>query len=134
MIVVDSSVWIDHLRDHQTRPVLVLRRLLRGETVGPIVVGDIVMYEVLAGLRSAPAAREIRERLETLALVSMVDLDLVERAVAHYHTLRRRGITPGTVEMIIATYCIEMGAELLAADRHFAPMRDHLGLRLVEQA
>ena len=134
VIVVDSSVWIEHLRDRETPPVLMLRRLLRGETAGPIMVGDLVMYEVLAGLRSARAAREIRELLETLLLVSMVDFDLVERAVAHYQTLRRRGITPGTVDMIIGTYCIETGAELLTADRDFGPMRDHLGLRLVESA
>ena len=134
MIVVDSSVWIDHLRDHETGQVLLLRGLHRGETPGPILVGDIVMYEILAGLHSAEAAREIRERLETLLLVSMVDFDLVERAVAHYHALRRRGITPGTVDMIIGTYCIEMSAELLTADRDFLPMRDHLGLRLVEEA
>ncbi len=133
MIVVDSSVWIDHLRDRKTRQVFSLRRLLRGEMAGPILVGDLILYEVLAGLRSAQAAREIRERLETLLLVSMVDFDLVNRAVAHYHALRRRGVTPGTVDMIIGTYCIEMGAELLTADRDFAPMRDHLGLRLVEQ-
>jgi predicted nucleic acid-binding protein len=131
VIVVDSSVWIDHLRDRETRQVLILRSLLRGEIVGPTLVGDIVMYEVLAGLRSAEAATEIRERLETLLLVSMVDFDLVPRAVAHYHALRRRGITPGTVDMIIGTYCIETGAELLTADRDFEPMRDHLGLRLV---
>jgi predicted nucleic acid-binding protein len=133
VIVVDSSVWIDHLRDRKTRQVFSLRRLLRGEMAGPILVGDLILYEVLAGLRSAQAAREIRERLETLLLVSMVDFDLVNRAVAHYHALRRRGVTPGTVDMIIGTYCIEMGAELLTADRDFAPMRDHLGLRLVEQ-
>ena len=33
--------------------------------------------------------------------------------------------------MIIATYCIETGSELLTADRDLVPMRDHLGLRLV---
>ena len=131
MIVVDSSVWIDHLRNRDTRQVLMLRRLLGGEAAGPILVGDIVMYEVLAGLRSALAARAIRELLQTLLLVSMVDFDLVDRAVANYHALRRRGITPGTIDMIIGTYCIEMGAELLTADHHFEPMRDHLGLRLV---
>jgi predicted nucleic acid-binding protein len=130
VIVVDSSVWIDHLRDRETRQVLTLRRLIGGEMAGPLLVGDIIMYEVLAGLRSARAVREVRERLETLLLVSMLDFDLVPHAVAHFQTLRR-GITPGTVDMIIATYCIETGAELLTADRHFEPMRDHLGLRLV---
>ena len=132
MIVVDSSVWIDHLRDHETWQVFVLRRLIRGEMVGPILVGDIIMYEVLAGLRSARATREVKQLLETLLLVSMLDFELVPRAVANYQTLRRRGITLGTVDMIIATYCIETGAELLTADRDFIPMHDHLGLRLVE--
>jgi predicted nucleic acid-binding protein len=134
VIVVDSSVWIDHLRDRETRQVLLLRGLLRGELTGPVLVGDIVMYEVLAGLQSAQATAEIRERLETLLLVSMVDFDLVDWAVANYQTLRRRGITPGTVDMIIGTYCIANGAELLTSDRDFVPMRDHLGLRLMEEA
>jgi predicted nucleic acid-binding protein len=132
VIVVDSSVWIDHLRDRDSPPVLMLRRLIRGELPGSILVGDLVMYEVLAGLRSARATREIRELLETLLLVPMVDFELVHRAVAHFQALRRRGITPGTVDMIIGTYCIATGASLLTADRDFAPMRDHLGLRLAE--
>jgi hypothetical protein len=42
-------------------------------------------------------------RLETLLLVPMVDFDLVPRAVANYQVLRRRGITPGAVDMIIGT-------------------------------
>ena len=131
MIVVDSSVWIDHLRDRETLQVLTLRRLIRRDMAGPILVGDIIMYEVLAGLRSAQAAQEVRELLETLLLVSMLDFDLVPRAVANYQALRRRGITIGTVDMVIGTYCIEMGAGLLTADHAFQAMRDHLGLRLV---
>jgi predicted nucleic acid-binding protein len=131
VIVVDSSVWIDHLRDRETWQVLTLRRLIRRDLAGPILVGDIIMYEVLAGLRSVRATQEIKQLLDTLLLVSMLGFDLVPRAVAHFQTLRRRGVTPGTVDMIIGTYCIEMGAELLTADRHFEPMRDHLGLRLV---
>ena len=62
----------------------------------------------------------------------MLDFDLVPRAVANYQRLRGRGIAPGTVDMIIiGTYCIEIGAELLTADRDFLVMHDHLGLRLV---
>jgi predicted nucleic acid-binding protein len=131
VIVVDSSVWIDHLRDRETSQVLTLRQLIRRDMAGPILVGDIIMYEVLAGLRSARATHEVRELLETLLLVSMLDFDLVPRAVANYQALRRRGITIGTVDMVIGTYCIEMGAGLLTADRAFQAMRDHLGLRLV---
>ena len=131
MIVVDSSVWIDHFGGRRSNQVEALDRLLATRGL-PILVGDIVMFEVLCGFRSARQVAAIRGWFEPLLLVSMLDFDLVPRAVANYQTLRRRGITPGTVDMIIGTYCIETGAELLTADRDFAPMRDHLGLRLVE--
>jgi hypothetical protein len=133
VIVVDSSVWIDHFGGRRSGQVETLDRLLATRGL-PILVGDIVMFEVLCGFRSARQAAAIRRWFEPLLLVPMLDFDLVPAAVANYQTLRRRGITPGTVDMIIGTYCVEMGAELLTADRHFAPMRDHLGLRLVEEA
>jgi predicted nucleic acid-binding protein len=130
MIVVDSSVWIALFNGRRTRQTEVLDQLL-ADLEMPLLVGDIVMYEVLAGFRSRKEAERNRLLLENLILVSMLDLELVPRAAANYQTLRRRGLTPGTVDMIIGTYCIAMGAELLTGDRDFVPMRDHLGLRLV---
>jgi predicted nucleic acid-binding protein len=133
VIVVDSSVWIDHFSGRRSGQVETLDRLLATRGL-PILVGDIVMFEVLCGFRSMRQSAAIRRWFEPLLLVSMLDFDLVPAAVANYQRLRRQGITPGTVDMIIGTYCIETGAELLTADRDFAPMRDHLGLRLVEAA
>jgi predicted nucleic acid-binding protein len=130
VIVVDSSVWIDHFSGRRSAQVDALDRLLATRGL-PILVGDIVMYEVLCGFRSARQAAAIRRWFEPLLLVLMLDFDLVPRAVANYQALRRRGITPGTADMIIGTYCIEMGAELLTADRDFLAMRDYLGLRLI---
>ena len=130
MIVVDSSVWIDHLNDIKTREVAALRRMIRGDILGPILVGELILFEVLAGLRSQEAVARIRAIFDAYVLVSMLDFELVPSAVANSRALRRRGITVGTVDMVIGTYCIEMGAQLLTADRAFHAMRDHLGLRL----
>jgi predicted nucleic acid-binding protein len=130
VIVVDSSVWIDLFNGRPTRQTEILDQLL-ADVEMPVLVGDVVMYEVLAGLRSQREIERNRPLLETLILVSMLEFELVPLAVANYQTLRARGITPGTVDMIIGTYCIETRAELLTADRDFEPMRDHLGLRLV---
>jgi predicted nucleic acid-binding protein len=131
MIVVDSSVWIDLFNGRSTRQTAALDQLL-ADLEMPVLVGEIVMYEVLAGFRSQTEAERNRLLLENLTLVSMLDFELVPRAVANYQALRRRGITIGTVDMIIGTYCIEGGAQLLTSDSDFLAMRDHLGLRLVE--
>ena len=130
MIVVDSSVWIDLFNGRPTRQTAALDRLL-ADLEMPVLVGEIVMYEVLAGFRSQMEAERNRRLLENLILVSMLNFELVPRAVVNYQALRRRGITIGTVDMIIGTYCLETGAALLTADRGFTAMRDHLGLRLV---
>jgi predicted nucleic acid-binding protein len=131
MTVVDSSVWIDHLNDIETAQVLALRRLIRSDILGPILVGELILFEVLAGLRNQEAVTKIRAMFDAYILVSMLDFELVPRAVANFQVLRRRGITIGTVDMIIGTYCLEIRAALLTADRGFTAMRDHLGLRLV---
>jgi predicted nucleic acid-binding protein len=130
VIVVDSSIWIDLFNGRSGPQTEALDRFLADPEM-PILVGDIVMYEVLAGFRTPGEVERNRRLLESLLLVSMLDFDLVPRAVANYQALRRRGITIGTADMIIGTYCIATGAELLTADPDFEPMRDHLGLRLV---
>ncbi len=46
--------------------------------------------------------------------------------------LRAQGVTVRkTIDMLIATFCIENGHELLHADRDFDPIEQHLRLRTV---
>jgi hypothetical protein len=130
MIVVDSSVWIDHLNGRRTPHTAQLEQILDDEDL-PIIVGDVIMYEVLCGLQRARAASEVKAMLERRLMVSMLGFELVYRAVGNYQTLRGWGITIKAADIFIGTYCIANGAELLTSDRDFGPMRDHLGLRLV---
>ena len=133
MIVVDSSVWIDHLNGRRTPQTAQLGRILDDEDL-PIIVGDVIMYEVLCGLQRARAASEVKAMLERRLMVSMLGVELVYRAVGTYQALRAKGITIKAADIFIGTYCIANGAELLTSDRDFGPMRDHLGLRLVPVA
>jgi predicted nucleic acid-binding protein len=130
VIVVDSSVWIDRFSGRATRQTARLVELLDDEDL-PIIVGDIVMYEVLYGFRTASAALAVRGLLERRLLVSMLGFDLVYRAIGNYRTLRAKGVTIKPAEIFIGTWCLENGVELLSADRHFLAMHDHLGLRLL---
>ena len=60
MIVVDSSVWIDFLNGRDVPHVRRLRVALGAEE---IVVGDLMLCEVLQGLESERAAREVEALL-----------------------------------------------------------------------
>jgi len=51
------------------------------------------------------------------------------QAALHFRTLRRHGITiRNTVDLLIGTFCIADGHQLLHSDRDFKPMVEHLGL------
>jgi predicted nucleic acid-binding protein len=129
MILVDSSVWIDHLGNVFTRPVRRLRQLVEQER---ILVGDLILCEVLQGVRSETQAREVEAALRRFELVTLADPDLAVKAAENYRFLRRRGITIRTsVDLIIGTFCMERGHALLHSDRDFEPMERFLGLRTV---
>jgi len=130
LIVVDSSVWIDHLNGRTTAEVEVLHDLLT-EDAEEIVLGDVILHEVLSGLRSDCAVREVQRLLEGLMHAPMLGFDLVHAAVANYRALRARGVSAKTADTFIATYCLANRAALLTSDRDFVPIRDHLGLQLV---
>jgi len=127
MILVDSSVWIDHLRNQPTHPVLQLRALMRDT---PLLVGDLILCEVLRGCRSDREARLVERGFRQFEIVPLFDPQLAIIAAANYRFLRGRGITMVKLaDLIIGTFCIERGHVLLHSDRDFAPMEGLLGLQ-----
>jgi predicted nucleic acid-binding protein len=127
MIVVDSSVWIAHLRDSDTVEVLKLRAI---DEPDEILIGDIILLEVLQGARDERLASLIEQNLRQFEIASMINPALAPRIASNYRVLRDRGvIVRKTIDMIIGTFCIEGGHQLLHADRDFDPMVEHLGLR-----
>jgi predicted nucleic acid-binding protein len=128
VILVDSSVWIDHLGNTVTAPVSRLRSLISNQE---LLVGDLILCEVLQGLSTDAEARLVEDALREFEVVSLIDAELAVKAAANYRFLRRRGTTIGkTIDLFIGTYCIERGHALLHSDRDFAPMERFLGLQI----
>jgi predicted nucleic acid-binding protein len=126
VIVVDSSVWIDFLNGRNAPHVRRLRALLGMEE---IVVGDLMLCEVLQGLDSERAAREVEALLRRFEIVSMAGDAIATAAARNFRSLRRRGITVRkTIDLLIGTWCIENRRPLLHNDGDFRPMARYLGL------
>ena len=126
MIVVDSSVWIDFLNGSNAPHVQRLRTIFGADE---IVVGDLMLCEVLQGLESERAAREVEVLLRRFEIVPMAGDAIAVVAARNFRSLRRHGITVRkTIDLLIGTWCIENRKPLLHNDSDFHPMARHLGL------
>ncbi|MDP2333200.1 MAG: PIN domain nuclease [Reyranella sp.] len=126
MIVVDSSVWIDFLNGREAPHVSRLRAILGVEEV---IVGDLMLCEVLQGLKDERAARSVEALLRRFDVVAMGSEGIAVAAARNFRALRRKGITVRTtIDLLIGTWCIEHRTALLHNDNDFRPMARHLGL------
>ena len=127
MILVDSSVWIDYFRAADTPQVALLDSLLGRRQ---IAVGDLIVAEVLQGVRDDKEFRLVKRVFAAFTHLDLCGYALALKAAENYRLLRAKGITVRkTIDTLIATRCIEDRLTLLHADRDYAPFAKHLGLR-----
>jgi predicted nucleic acid-binding protein len=126
VILVDSSVWIDYFRGKVTPQADRLDALLGSE---PLAIGDLILTEVLQGFDSERDFDRAQKLLARLEVMDLGGREIAIQAARNFRTLRRRGVTVGkTIDMLIATRCIESGLALLYSDRDFDPFVEHPGL------
>jgi predicted nucleic acid-binding protein len=139
-VLVDSSVWIDHLRGLRTRETATFDAVLafmdpqrqqddrRGGV--DILVGDLTLCEVLRGIPDHRQHAVVRSTMLSFEVVAVGGVGLALQAADNYRQLRRLGITVRkAIDLLIGTYCIAQDCDLLHSDRDFDPMTEHLGLR-----
>lgn len=126
MILVDTSVWIDAFAD---REATAKQRLDGVMSEDEVVVGDLILVELLQGYRAGPKLRLVEAAMRSLPMKMLCGSDIAPIAAANYRMLRSVGLTVrGTIDVIIATWCIENKVALLHNDRDFDVMEMHLGL------
>jgi predicted nucleic acid-binding protein len=136
-VLIDSSVWIDHLRGTPTRETATFETLLAGLDPGRsngagarLVVADLILCEVLRGIANPRQYAAVRNTMLAFEIVQIGGVEIALRAADHYRALRRLGITlRKTIDLLIGTWCIAEDSALLHSDRDFDPMVQHLGLR-----
>ncbi len=131
MVLVDSTVWIDLLRNTATIPTGRLRRLIEA---GEAAVTPVIVQEVLQGAANASALTRLQTYFTALPLLGISDpLGLHVAAGRLYASARWQGVTPRSPNdcLIVAT-AIEAGVPLLHDDRDFEQLANvESKLRLV---
>jgi predicted nucleic acid-binding protein len=129
-VAADSSVWVSYLNGNQTPHTRCLDRLIETYTV---TVLDVVLLEVLRGVKSEAAAEDLENRFAPFNIASVGGQKNALAAAKNYRTLRSLGITiRGSVDVLIGTWCLNNGVWLLHNDRDFDMMEKYLGLKCVK--
>jgi hypothetical protein len=126
VILVDTSAWIEFLRDTGSPVCDEVDRLLgKG-----IAVTDPIIMEVLAGARDDAHLRNLRGMLARATLLRCESVDF-ETAALLYRACRANGETVRKlVDCLIAAVAIRHRARLLHADADFDVLARHTPLTL----
>ena len=126
MILIDTSAWIEFLRDTGSPVCQRVDELLAAE----VATCDPVRMEVLAGARSDDHLRDLRGLLARATLVPTGAGDY-EDAATLYRTCRRSEETVRRlIDCLIAAVAIRAGVPVLHADAAFDVLARRTALRL----
>lgn len=130
LLLADASVWIDYLNDRRSWAA---DRLDTAFDEDILLIGDLTLMEILQGIRTRRLMQRADTLLRRLPVINFGGESRAREAAANYRLLRSLGITPrSSIDVLIATTCIEDDCQLLATDRDFNLMAPHLGLDLLE--
>jgi predicted nucleic acid-binding protein len=129
MIIIDTTVWIDYLNGAQTWQTDWLDAEITRQRLG---LTDLILCEILQGVKDEGQAAETLRELLKFEIMSMGGMELATASAQNYRALRARGRTVRkTIDCLIATFCIQNGHTLLHNDRDFDAFEENLGLRVL---
>ncbi len=129
MVIVDTTIWIDYFHGVENLETNWLNTELDRQRLG---LTDIILCEVLQGVRDEPTAELVERELTKLQVFETGGVALACDAAHNYRTLRRHGHTVRkTIDCLIATFCLRERHSLLHRDRDFDPFEMFLGLRVI---
>jgi predicted nucleic acid-binding protein len=126
VILVDTSAWIEFLRDTGSEVCVAVDRLLDED----LAICDAVSMEVLAGARDERHLVRLRGLLARATMLPTTPADY-EAAASMYRSCRTQGETVRKlIDCLIAAVAVRAGAEILHADTDFVALARHTELRL----
>jgi len=129
MVLVDTSAWIEYLRDTGSEACESVDGRI-GENQ-PMATTDVVILELLSGVRSGQNRQQIWGLLNTCTMLPVRPLFEWEVAADLFISCQANGFTPAnTNDLLIASVAIGKGIPVLAHDTDFARIAEVSPLQL----
>jgi len=126
VILVDTSAWIEFLRDTGSEVCAAVDRLLDAD----LAICDAVSMEILAGARNERHLIQLRGLLARATMLPTTPADY-DDAASMYRSCRTHGETVRKlIDCLIGAVAVRAGAEILHADVDFAALARHTDVQL----
>lgn len=125
MILLDASVLIEFFRNHDARLERALNQL-------PLGICGVTRSEILHGARDDADEVRLAALLDKFAAIQTPQL-IWDDLGRNLGRLRRSGVVLPLPDALVATIALREDLEVWSLDRHFALLRDVLGVRLHEE-
>jgi predicted nucleic acid-binding protein len=130
MMLVDTSVWIDHFNGHASPQATRLRQAITDNE--EIALCGIILTEILLGLRSHEQASKIDNLMNAFTWLPEPDRKDYVQAATIFRDCRSKGVSiRSTIDCLIASLCIRHQVPILTKDRDFNQIATHQPLNLV---
>jgi predicted nucleic acid-binding protein len=128
-VLVDSTVWIDFLRNTKTRETDKLTELI--ESREDLCICGFILTEVLQGIREEKQYVATKQQFANLIYLE-ADQSTFELGATIYRNLRKQGLTiRNSIDCLIAATVVQNNVSLLEDDRDFPFIDAHYPLNLV---
>jgi predicted nucleic acid-binding protein len=129
VVIVDTTVWVDYFQGVENPETEWLNAEVDSQRLG---LTDIILCEVLQGVRDDVVAKEVERHLLVLDVFDSGGVAVAREAARNYRALRSRGHTVRkTIDCLIATFCLRGQHSLLHRDRDFDPFEKFLELSVI---
>ena len=117
MILVDTTVWVDFLRNVQTQQVALLKDSIQRRF--DIIICPIVKMEILQGIGDHSQYKKVKKQLDGLISLAITE-ESYDLAGDIYRKARVKGFTiRKSLDCIIAAVAIQNRVKLLHNDKDF---------------
>lgn len=126
VILVDTSAWVEFLRDTGSAVCDRVDELMESETA----VCDPIRMEVLAGARDERHLRSLRGLLARTINLPTTPADYDEAAALYRACCHEGETVRRLIDCLIGSVAIRAGVAVLHSDRDFDVLARHTGLRI----
>ena len=130
MVLVDTSVWVDHFRGKETPQTTYLSQAVA--QADELCISGIVLTEVLQGLLDEKEYHDTRTSLDSLIFLPMLHQSYLVAADIYRQAKQRGQTIRGSIDCLIAACAITHNARLLQNDKDFSTIAKFSKLKLVE--